>query len=107
MTTPKLLQADLTNVWPKKDYPLIEVGVMEFNRTPDNVFAELEQAASSPDENRQSPTLSARALDIFPRWCDHELVRTQKRSSRGLADHLSSGGRSFSGSEPVPGASRL
>jgi catalase len=39
---------DLTKVWPKADYPLIEVGVMELNRNPDNFFAETEQAAFSP-----------------------------------------------------------
>ena len=30
---------DLTKVWPHADYPLIEVGVMELNRNPDNYFA--------------------------------------------------------------------
>ncbi len=39
---------DLTKVWPHKDYPLIEVGVMELNRNPDNFFAEVEQAAFNP-----------------------------------------------------------
>lgn len=39
---------DLTKVWPHGDYPLIEVGVMELNRNPDNVFAEVEQAAFTP-----------------------------------------------------------
>lgn len=39
---------DLTKVWPKSSHPLIEVGVMELNRNPDNVFAEVEQAAFSP-----------------------------------------------------------
>ena len=39
---------DLTKVWPKADYPLIEVGEMELNRNPENVFAEVEQAAFSP-----------------------------------------------------------
>src|SRR3546814_6109192 len=39
---------DLTKVWPHQDYPLIEVGVMELNRNPENVFAEVEQAAFSP-----------------------------------------------------------
>jgi catalase len=39
---------DLTKVWPKADYPLIEVGVYELNRYPDNFFAEVEQAAFSP-----------------------------------------------------------
>src|SRR5438552_3147400 len=39
---------DLTKVWPHKDYPLIEVGMMELNRNPENYFAEIEQAAFSP-----------------------------------------------------------
>ncbi len=39
---------DLTKVWPHGDYPLIEVGVMELNRNPDNYFTEIEQAAFSP-----------------------------------------------------------
>jgi len=39
---------DLTKVWPHKDYPLIEVGIFELNRNPDNYFAEIEQAAFSP-----------------------------------------------------------
>jgi catalase len=39
---------DLTKVWPHADYPLIDVGVMELNRNPDNYFAEVEQAAFNP-----------------------------------------------------------
>lgn len=39
---------DVTKVWPHKDYPLIEVGVLELNRNPENYFAEVEQAAFSP-----------------------------------------------------------
>jgi len=39
---------DLTKVWPHKDYPLVEVGVFELNRIPDNYFAEIEQLAFSP-----------------------------------------------------------
>jgi len=39
---------DLTKVWPHKDYPLIEVGVMELNRNAENFFAEVEQAAFNP-----------------------------------------------------------
>jgi catalase len=39
---------DLTKVWPHKDFPLIEVGYFELNRNPENVFAEVEQAAFSP-----------------------------------------------------------
>jgi len=39
---------DLTKVWYKKDFPLIEVGEWELNRNPDNYFAEVEQAAFTP-----------------------------------------------------------
>lgn len=39
---------DLTKVWPHKDYPLIDVGIMELNRNPENFFAEVEQAAFNP-----------------------------------------------------------
>ncbi len=39
---------DLTKVWYHKDYPLIEVGVLELNRNPENYFAEVEQAAFNP-----------------------------------------------------------
>jgi catalase len=39
---------DLTKVWPHKEYPLIDVGVMELNRNPENFFAEVEQAAFNP-----------------------------------------------------------
>src|SRR5271167_4338808 len=39
---------DLTKVWPKAAFPLIEVGFFELNRNPENFFAEVEQAAFSP-----------------------------------------------------------
>lgn len=39
---------DLTKVWPHGDYPLLDVGVMELNRNPENYFAEVEQAAFNP-----------------------------------------------------------
>jgi len=39
---------DLTRVWPHKDYPLIDVGVLELNRNPENYFAEVEQSAFNP-----------------------------------------------------------
>ena len=39
---------DLTKVWLKKDYPLIQVGVLELNRNPENYFAEVEQSAFNP-----------------------------------------------------------
>ncbi|MGL5561182.1 MAG: catalase, partial [Tannerellaceae bacterium] len=42
---------DLTKVWSHKDYPLIEVGMFELNRNPENYFAEIEQAAFNPANN--------------------------------------------------------
>lgn len=39
---------DLTKVWPHADYPLIDVGMVELNRNPENYFAEIEQAAFEP-----------------------------------------------------------
>ena len=39
---------DLTKVWYHKDYPLMEVGVLELNKNPENYFAEVEQAAFNP-----------------------------------------------------------
>jgi len=39
---------DLTKVWPHSDYPMIDVGVLELNRNPENYFADVEQAAFNP-----------------------------------------------------------
>lgn len=39
---------DLTKVWPHKEYPLHDVGVLELNRNPENYFADVEQAAFNP-----------------------------------------------------------
>jgi catalase len=39
---------DLTKVWSHKDYPLIEVGVLELNRNPENYFVDVEQSSFSP-----------------------------------------------------------
>jgi len=39
---------DVTKVWSRKDYPLIEVGEFELNRNPENYFADVEQAAFTP-----------------------------------------------------------
>ncbi len=39
---------DLTKVWYKGEFPLIEVGVMELNRNPENFFVDVEQAAFNP-----------------------------------------------------------
>ncbi len=42
---------DVTKVWPHKDYPLIDVGVLELNRNPNNYFNEVEQASFSPSNS--------------------------------------------------------
>lgn len=39
---------DLTKVWYKKDYPLIEVGEFELNRNPENFYLDVEQSAFAP-----------------------------------------------------------
>lgn len=39
---------DLTKVWSHKDYPLMDVGVLELNRNPENYFADVEQSAFNP-----------------------------------------------------------
>ncbi len=39
---------DLTKVWPHADYPVMEIGRLELNRNPRNVFAEVEQSIFSP-----------------------------------------------------------
>ena len=48
---------DLTKVWPKGDYPLIEVGEFELNKNSANYFADVEQAAFAP--NNLVPGISA------------------------------------------------
>lgn len=39
---------DLTKVWSKKQFPLIEVGEFELNKNPENYFLDVEQAAFAP-----------------------------------------------------------
>lgn len=39
---------DLTKIWRKNDFPLIEVGEFELNQNPENYFADVEQAAFNP-----------------------------------------------------------
>ncbi|CAN5122999.1 catalase [soil metagenome] len=39
---------DITKVWPHGEFPLMDVGVLELNRVPDNFHAEVEQAAFAP-----------------------------------------------------------
>ncbi len=39
---------DVTKVWPHKEFPLIEAGIMELNEIPENYFADVEQSAFAP-----------------------------------------------------------
>ncbi|AHL74183.1 catalase [Stutzerimonas stutzeri] len=39
---------DVTKTWSQTEFPLIEVGLLELNRNPQNYFAEVEQAAFAP-----------------------------------------------------------
>lgn len=39
---------DLTKMWPKEEYPLMPVGMLELNRNPENYFQDVEQAAFNP-----------------------------------------------------------
>ena len=39
---------DLTKIWPHSDYTMIDVGILELNRNPENYFADVEQAAFNP-----------------------------------------------------------
>lgn len=39
---------DITKIWSKKEFRLIDVGMLELNRNPENYFAEVEQAAFAP-----------------------------------------------------------
>jgi len=39
---------DITKVWSHKEYPLIDVGIMELNEVPENYFRDVEQSAFTP-----------------------------------------------------------
>lgn len=39
---------DLTKTWSHKDFPLIDIGIMELNENPKNYFASVEQSAFAP-----------------------------------------------------------
>ena len=39
---------DLTKVWSHKEFPLIDVGILELSKNPENYFAEVEQSAFNP-----------------------------------------------------------
>ena len=83
---------DLTKVWPKGDYPLIEVGRMTLNRNPENFFAEVEQSTFKPANLVPGTGLSPDKMlmgRIFS-YHDTHLHRVGK-NSRAAADQRSQG----------------
>ena len=100
---------DLTKVWFHKDYPLIEVGVMELNRNPENYFAEVEQAAFnpanvvpgigfSPDKMLQGRLFSYGDAQRYRLGVNHHLIPVN--ASRCPVPQLSSGRRHAGGRQP-------
>lgn len=76
---------DLTKVWPQGEFPLVEVGVMELNRNPENYFAEVEQAAfkpsslvpgigSSPDRVLQARLMSYADTHLYRLGVNHHHI---------------------------------
>ena len=72
---------DLTKVWPKKDYPLIEVGEFELNRNPEKLLRRCgtirlrtEQPGSryrrQPRQNAASPFVQLRRRATLPLGCE-------------------------------------
>jgi catalase len=72
-------------VWPHRDYPLIDVGVMELNRNPENFFAEVEQSAFnlanvvpgigfSPDKMLQGRLFSYGDAQRYRLGVNHHLI---------------------------------
>ena len=87
---------DLTKVWPHKDYPLIEVGVMELNRNADNFFADVEQAAFnpanvvpgisfSPDKMLQGRLFSYGDAQRYRLGVNHSMIPVNARAARSTA----------------------
>jgi len=76
---------DLTKVWSHKDYPLIDVGVMELNRNPENYFVDVEQSAFnpanivpgigfSPDKMLQGRLFSYSDAQVYRLGVNHHLI---------------------------------
>jgi len=80
---------DLTKVWPHGAFPLIDVGVLELNRNPDNYHAEVEQAAfkpsalvpgigSSPDKMLQARLMSYADTHLYRLGVNHNQIPVNK-----------------------------
>jgi len=80
---------DLTKVWPHKDYLLLDVGVLELNRNPDNYFVDVEQAAFnpanivpgigfSPEKMLQGRLFTYGDAQRYRLWVNHHLIPVNK-----------------------------
>ena len=69
---------DVTEVWPKGDYPLIEVGYFELNQNPENVSAEVEQVAFSPANIVPGISFSPDKMKSWINWEKHPESRRSK-----------------------------
>ena len=106
---------DLTKVWLKEDYPLIEVGEWELNRNAENYHAEVEQAAFSPanvvpgigfspDRMLQGRLLSYGDAQRYRLGVNHHQIPVN--APKGAADTVNSFHRDGAmriHSEPTPG----
>jgi catalase len=80
---------DLTKVWPHAEFPLMDVGVLELNRNPENYHAEVEQAAfkpsafvrgigPSPDKMLQARLMSYADTHLYRVGVNHHQIPVNK-----------------------------
>lgn len=79
----------MTKVWPHGEFPLIDVGILELNRNPENYFAEVEQAAlkpsalvrgigPSPDKKLQARLMSYADTHLYRLGVNHHQLPVNK-----------------------------
>lgn len=94
----KMNPFDVTTVWKKSEYPLIEVGKLELNRNPENYFADVEQSAFnpahvvpgigySPDKLLQGRLFSYGDAQRYRLGVNHHLIPVNRAKTRVHAFH--------------------
>jgi len=89
---------DVTKVWTKKKWPLIEVGVMELNRNPENYFQDVEQAVFtlanivpgvgySPDRMLQARLFSYGVAQGYRLGINHHQIPVNKSRNEAHSFH--------------------
>ncbi|MFI7672224.1 catalase [Actinophytocola sp. NPDC049390] len=79
---------DLTKVWRKADYPLIEVGKLELNRNPENYFADVEQAALTLANLVPGIGVPGVEPDNVGRWAEQPWYGDPGQVVGSVADHF-------------------